>query len=178
MTNTVVLKTNLPDFKRQMKQLSLDVQRKAVRSAMFAACGVLRAAVKAKAAEPKSPKPRRPRTGTLARAVYMVRNRRGSTKGTEAFVVGVRSGRKAAKTGRDAFYWRFLEAGWIPRGPGQALRGGDRSKRLQRQRAVAGGAKVVQYPFIQPAFVMARGRAIEVFEKRMDREIQKLSARR
>jgi len=176
MTNTVVLKTNMPDFKRQMAALSVDVQRKAVRSAMFAASGVLRAAVKAKAAEPKSPTSKRPRTGTLARAVYAVRNRRGSSRGTEMFVVGVRSGRRAAKTGRDAFYWRFLEGGWIPRGPGGALRGGTRSKRLQRQRAVAGGAKVVQYPFIRPAFEIARGRAVESFERRMAREIAKLSA--
>lgn len=175
MTQMLILRTNLPDFKRQMDRVKLEVQRKSVRSATAAAAAVIRSVVKSQAAMPKSPTSRRPRTGRLASAVYAAYNRRRSTAGRVAFTVGVRSGSRQKRIGRDAFYWRFLEGGWIPRGPGQALRGGNRSKAVQRDRLRRSGATFVQYPFIAPAFASSRGRAVDAFEKRMEREVRKLN---
>ncbi len=167
--------SNLPDFKRQMAGVRLDLQGKAVRRATAAAAGVLRATAAREAAAPKATPPARLRTGTLARAVYMTRNRRASTKGAERYIVGVRSGRRAAKSNKDAFYARFLEGGWIPRGPGQRIRGGRRRKALERRRL---SSKRVQYPFMAPAFRAGQARAIEVFVQRMEREVQRIGLAR
>lgn len=167
--------SNLPDFKRQMAGLRIDLQAKAVRRATAAAAGVLRAAAARAAALPMSPTSTRRRTGTLARAIYMARNRRTSTRGAERYIVGVRSGRRAAKSNRDAFYARFLEGGWIPRGPGNRIKGGRRRKALERSR-LAG--RKVQYPFMAPAFAANTGRAVTAFVQRMEREIKRLGVAR
>jgi hypothetical protein len=165
--------SNLPDFKRQMAHLSLELQGKAVRRATAAAAGALRAEGVRAAAAPKATPPARLRTGTLARAVYMTRNRRTSTKGAERYLVGIRQGRKAARIGRDAFYARFLEGGWIPRGPGQRIAGGRRRKALERSRLAS---KRVQYPFFQSAMKAGSGRAVDVFVRRLEREVKRLGA--
>lgn len=165
--------SNLPDFKRQMAHVSLELQGKAVRRATAAAAGALRAEGVRGAAAPKATPAARPRTGTLVRAVYMTRNRRTSTKGAERYLVGVRQGRKAARTGRDAFYARWLEGGWIPRGPGQRIRGGARRKALERSR-LAG--RRVAYPFFQDRMKAGSSRAVEAFIRRLDREVKRLGA--
>jgi HK97 gp10 family phage protein len=165
--------TNLPDFKRQLREVSIEMQRKAARNATAAAASVFRAAARKNAAAPKASTPARPRTGTLARAVYMAYNRRKSSRGTVTFTIGVRAGKGAAKRGTDAYYWRWLEGGWIPRGRKGALKGGARAKALQRRR---NASNRVAYPFIAPAFKQSGGSALNAFNKRMEREIKRLQA--
>jgi HK97 gp10 family phage protein len=170
--NEVRVVTNLPDFKRQLRDVAEDMQLRATRNATAAAAAVFRAAVRRNAAAPKSTEQvgKRQRTGNLARAVRMAFSRRNSNRGKVSFVVGIPA-RRARKGGTDAFYWRFLEGGWIPRGRGQALRGGRRTKALLRSRQ---GGGQVQYPFIRPAFQQAGPRALAAFNQRMAREVERI----
>jgi HK97 gp10 family phage protein len=91
------------------------------------------------------------RTGRLQQAI-VVKRARSVPRGAVQYIVGVRSGRRGAKReaqaqGRtvsvnlDAFYWRFLEGGWVPRGPKNTLRGGRRTKALQARRARESGGR-------------------------------------
>lgn len=176
----VVVRTNLPDFKRQLTALGVEFERKAVRSSTLAAASVLRAAVKRQIISGGKPQTR---TGALMNAVYVKRSRR-STRGAERYFVGVRGKTVTRKrkgqtvTQAGAFYWRFLEGGWIARGPGQKISGGERTRSLKRERLRASGAKFYRYPFIQPAFEEARGQATDVFFRRMAAQINKLNAKR
>jgi HK97 gp10 family phage protein len=174
--------TNLPDFKRQLRDVSIEMQRKAARNATAAAASVFRAAARRTAAAPKAENiagpmvygfRKRKRTGTLARAVYMAYNRRKSSRGTVTFTIGVRAGKGAAKRGTDAYYWRWLEGGWRPRGRKGALKGGNRSRALQRSRS---GIAEISYPFIAPAFKQSGASALNAFNKRMALEIKRLQA--
>jgi hypothetical protein len=176
----LVFRSNLPEFTRQLRQIKQEFRSKVVRSANVASGGVLRAAVKAQIGQGDSP---RSRTGTLRASVYLKRSRR-STSGAERHYVGVR-GRAVQRKRKGqsvsvggAFYWRFLEGGWYPRGPGRGLRGGNRSRAAQRERSAAAGARFVKRPFIQPAFERARGTAVDAFFNRMAREVTKLNAKR
>lgn len=162
---------NLPDFKRQMARFGQDFERRTVRSATLAAANVFKKLVIAAAPVLRRPSKKRI-AGALKKSIYVYRSKR-STKGAERYVVSFRKGRKAAKTGRDAFYGRFLEAGWIPRGPGKGLRGGKRSKALQRSRSA--GGKITQYKFIGPGFARGRAAALAAFNKRISTRIAKES---
>ncbi|MEN9807761.1 MAG: hypothetical protein RL756_2281 [Pseudomonadota bacterium] len=177
----IVVRDNLPDFKRQLDRVGNELQTKSVRSAMGGKgmAGVVRDAIKTAAGLPKSPKATAPRTGNLAAAAYQLRNRRTSTRGAERWLVGIRQGRKEItnkKTGKkrtlpDAFYARFLEFGWIPRGRGNRIRGGKRRKALERDRL---SDKKVSYPFFGNAFRGVQSRALDAFIRVMTREVQKL----
>lgn len=178
----VTVVSNLPDFKRQLARFSEKIEKKIVRSATNAAAQAFKKAVVSEAPVLKKPKrgkdPRAP--GTLRRAIYAYR-KRNPQPGTVQFVVGFRKGKaqQQRKGGsRDAFYGRFLEVGWIPRGPGRSFRGGRRTKALQRERALAGGARKVQYPFIKPGFNKARGAALAAFKTRMTEGVAKASRER
>ena len=97
-------------------------------------------------------------------------------RGTIIYRIGVRQGRGEQKRNRDAYYWAWVEQGHIARGPGGALKGGVRSKSLQRRRLRAGGGKVVPpHPFFKPAFESAGSRALQVFNERLTRAIAKYS---
>lgn len=171
------VRTNLPDFKLQLARFSADFQRKTVKSALSAAATVYKKLAVAKAPvlnALKYSRKKNPRIpGLLRKAIYATRSRSKSGAGVEAFVVSFRKGVKAAKTGRDAFYGRFLELGWIPRGPGQKLKGGDRSRALQRSRNTAGGAKKYRYAFLEPAFKQGGAAAIRAFTIRIEKRIAK-----
>ena len=73
----------------------------------------------------------------------------------------------------DAYYWRWLESGFYPRRPGQALRGGKRTKALQRACAARGEQKIVK-PFIAPAFRKSENAALRVFNQRLEQEFAKI----
>lgn len=80
--------------------------------------------------------------------------------------VGVRATNVQTKSGIDPFYWRFLERGWVPRGPGQRFKGGPRRRKLERDRAIAAGAQeITKYRFLKPAFEAAGTRALDAFNK-------------
>lgn len=175
----IVIRDNLPDFKRQLDRLEQELQVRSVRRSASATARLMRDAVKRAAGLPKSPKSTRTRTGNLDAAVYALRNRRTSTRGAERWLVGVRQGKKTITNRRtgatrelpDAFYARFLEFGWIPRGRGKALRGGNRSKRLQRERLKE---QKVSYPFFGNAFRGIQSRALDTFIRVMTKEVQQL----
>ena len=173
------VRTNLPDFKLQLARFSADFQRKTVKSALGAAATVYKKLAVAKApvlnasTPPRKKNPRIP--GNLRKALYSTRSRSKSGVGVETYFVSFRRGLKGEKL--DAFYGRFLEVGWTPRGPGQKLRGGNRSRALQRARNLARGAKRYRYPFLEPAFQQGGAAAIQAFTiriaKRIDQENQK-----
>lgn len=167
---------NLPDFKRQLVVFGQDFERRTVRSATLAAANVFKKLVIAEAPLLKKPDRRRV-AGTLKKSVYVTRSKR-STRGAERYVVGFRRGKKFAKTGRDAFYGRWLELGWTPRGPGQKLRGGVRSRALQRSRNTAGGATKHQFPFINPGFRRGKSAALAAFIRRIETRLAKESRKR
>jgi hypothetical protein len=100
---------------------------------------------------------------------------RNAPRGTVTYSVGVRASKAAKGRGADPFYWRFLEAGWTPRGRGQALKGGRNRKSLERSRARAGG-RFVQYPFLEPAFKRSSSTALAAFERRFEADLSALNA--
>lgn len=165
---SVEFRTNLPDFKQQLNTLRFDFQEKAVKAAARAAGAEFRKSAKGFAPVLKSPVKGR-NTGELQKRIYsgIVRNK---TAGTVTAIVSVRSGRKSQKGANDPFYWRFLEGGWIPRGPGKRLRGGTRTKRVARARSAH---QMIKLPFLAPAFNTVRGAALDAFYRRLGEAIAK-----
>lgn len=174
---TLVVRTNLPDFSREIARMGTEFGPVVARAATRAAAQVIR-----REAVRRAPR----RTGRLARAIYIKRSR-DSTRGREHYFIGVRQGRRAQAIRRrgktinlDAYYWRFLEGGWIPRGRGQAFRGGRRARALARARALISGVRLVSYPFLGPAFEATRGQALtrfyEVAEQRVAKWQQRAAA--
>jgi HK97 gp10 family phage protein len=172
MNNDFNLVVNASQFREQLRILSADIRIKGVNSAVRAAAQVFRKAVIANAPVLKQPTKNRV-AGTLKRAIFVKRSKR-STSGAVRYFIGVRTGTKAAKSNRDAFYWRFLEAGWMPRGPGAKLKGGTRSRAFQRRQNKAAGAKKIQYKFIQPAFDQAKKNAETAFSASMEKYLKKI----
>lgn len=169
--NEVIVRTNLPQVQRQLREFGLDFERRVVRSATNAAAQVIKKLAKQNAPVLKTPKRGRI-PGALRAAIYIGRDRR-VPRGVERQYVSVKGKGDKSKP----FYWRFLEAGWIPRGPGQKFRGGERSRALQRSRALASGARKVQYPFIAPAFSAGQGGAISAFYDRIAKRIARENAK-
>lgn len=166
MTVTV----NLPDFRRQLAEVEKRTRLRVTRNAVRAAASVFRRFARDRApvlkATGKFNRHRVP--GALKRNID-IRQVRSRERGVVGLNVGVRVG-KSTKGRGVPFYWRWLEGGWIPRGRGQGIKGGDRSKALQRRRLIAGGAKRRQFPFLAPAFAAGQGAAVQAFNDRMERE--------
>lgn len=171
----ITYRDNLPDFKRQMEKAGKDF--------VPIVGAASRAAAREFAKEVRKFAPRD--TGKLSRAVVIKRARR-VPRGTIQYIVGIRQGKSQQRLQRkrkgkmlsvdlDAFYWRFLEGGWIPRGAKGALRGGRRTKALQARRGRASGARRVRYPFLQPAFTSASGRALSAFYSAMGEGVKRLN---
>lgn len=161
MADGVAVKVNIPDFKRQLVALGQRMERNIVRRGLRAAGAVFRDEARRRA--PVLREPRKGRVaGALKRAIQSANSRR-STRGKPEQIVYVRATRAQTKRGIDPFYWRFLEGGWVPRGPGKRLKGGKRRRALERERVIAGGAQVVSYPFLKPAFEAVGPRALDAF---------------
>lgn len=174
MSDGIIVRVNLPAFRREIKTLGAKVERRVVAAGVRAAGIVFRDAARAAAPRLKKPDLRRV-PGALARGVRLARSRKGE-RGTVAMFVGVKASKGARKTARDPFYWRFLEGGWIPRGRGQALRGGTNAKALQRRRLLAGGASRLSLPFLLPAFQRSQGAALTAFNRKVDERLAQLEA--
>lgn len=169
--NDIEFRTNLPDFRAQLRAIGNDFQRRAVRSATGAAATVFKQIVIARAPVLKPENRRVGRiTGTLKRNVIVTRSRRLSGNGVEVYTVTVREGKKSKFV--DAFYWRFLEGGWIPRGPGKRIFGGKRRRAIERKRL---GSGRVEYPFIAPAFAAGHDAALAAFNARIAKKIHEYS---
>jgi HK97 gp10 family phage protein len=174
MSDAVTVKINLGQFRRELADLGLKVERRVTTNAVRAAARVYRDAAKGGAPRLRKPDPRRI-AGALAAAVSIFRAR-NAQRGTVTYSVGVRASKAAKGRGADPFYWRFLEAGWTPRGRGQALTGGRNRKSLERSRARAAGGRFVQYPFLAPAFQRSSSAALAAFERRFDSDLAALNA--
>lgn len=172
MADGITIKTNLPDFKKQLKDFGYDMERKVFRSGVAAAANVFR-----KLTVQLVPV----RTGLLKKAIYTKRAR-DSRNGLEHYFVGVRQGKKAQRRkggSLDAFYWRFVEQGHLVRRRGRGIRGGRRSAALQRSRLNASGAaRVPAYPFLAPAFQRGKDQALQAFTTRVQARIDKENAKR
>jgi HK97 gp10 family phage protein len=143
----------LEQLKKALNQLPVEIQQKALRSAVSASAKVVvdSAIAKAPAGE----------TGNLKKAIYRYRSRSGSGTGRETYLVGVRKGKKAyADTARnrrlnrvgkkytvqgEAYYWRFLEFGTV---------------------------KMQAKPFMRPAFEGSKSRILDVMKERLGKAIQ------
>jgi len=174
VSDGLTVRVNLPQFRRELRDLGAKVEKRVVAAGVRAAGVVFRDAARALA--PRLKKfDRRRSPGALAAAVRLAQSRRGR-RGTVAYFVGVKASASAKGRGRDPFYWRFLEAGWIPRGRGQKLRGGVNSRNLQRRRLVAAGASRVQVPFLAPAFARRQGAALAAFNAKVDERLAQLES--
>lgn len=165
-----VVKTNLPEVRGELLRFAGDVAPKILRGATSAAASVFKKLAIANAPH---------RSGRLKRAIYMVRIREQSGRGAEVYRIGVRSGKKQQKADRDAFYWRWVEAGYWRRAPGANLRRGLHTIRLQRARDKVSGraTRVEGQEYLGRAFregnQAALKRFYDVVESRIKRENKK-----
>jgi hypothetical protein len=170
MSEAVVVKTNIPDFRKQLAELGTRFERRVATRASRAAALVFRNIAREIAPE---------RTGELRRGIYVGRSRE-SRPGKVVYFVSVRSFRRRTAVARlkrrraglvDPFYWRFQEGGWVPRGRGRGFRGGARRRTIERNRAIAAGARRVSNPFLAPAFSRGGSQALQAFNAEMERGI-------
>lgn len=177
MADGLNMKFDIPAFAAQLRAFGNDFSRLALRAATNAAAQIYKKAAIAKAPILQGFTNKRRVPGTLKRAIYVVRAR-DSKVGFEHYQVSFRSGKKGTK-GRDAFYGRFLEAGWVPRGRGKGLKGGKRSKALQRSRNIAAGAtKITKYRFLDPVFGPSTSAAIAAFNAKIQQRLDKENAKK
>lgn len=181
MTNSITVRNNLPEFKRELLALGQRIERNIARAALRASAKVV--ADEANRIAPVLAKPilgrkRRRIPGALRNSIRVIGSRR-SKRGLPAYALWVRATSKQAENGVDPFYWRFLEAGWIPRGPGNRFKGGKRRRAVERERALASGAqKITKYRFFEPAFKSKQAAAIDAFVKRVETGIAKENQKR
>lgn len=168
----ITVTSNLPEVAIELRKLGDRVEKQFIRRSLTAAGAVMRALARSKA--PVLTTNRKGRvSGALKRAIYSARSRRKSRAGVEVFTIGVRSkvkiGRGASAVTADPFYWYFQEKGWAPRGPGNKLRGGNRSRRLQRERNARAGARQIPGKwFLRDAAREGQQPALDAFYRRMD----------
>jgi hypothetical protein len=172
----VALRVNIADFRRDLQALGDRVTRRVVRNAVVASARALVPIARSQAPILKSQDKRRT-PGALRRAIYAGRPKADGQSVSAR--VSVRGKPQKNRKGRvaDAFYWRFLEGGWTPRGPGKRLRGGTRRRALERRRNAAAGARSYRFPFLAPAFERAQSQMLRIFEERITAGIAREQAR-
>jgi HK97 gp10 family phage protein len=177
MNDSMMLRMNgLPAFSARLRALGADMERKVVRAGALAAGVVFRNAARQNAPSLKLGNKRKDRVpGALKRSIYATRSKSKSRPGLEAIVVAARAGTKTGKKGvATAFYWRWVEAGHLARGPGGKLKGGNRSRELQRARLKQSGGKFVPgVAFLGRAFSGRQEQAVAAFNKRIEARIAK-----
>lgn len=166
----------IPEFSARLRAFSIDMQKKVIRSGAMAAAAVFRNAARNNTPVSKLSKRGGSTPGTLKKSIFAGRSKTRSKPGTETYTVGARGG--AGKTTRKnavtAYYWRWVEAGHLVRGAGKKLKGGDKSRALQRERLKTAGAKFVPpNAFLRRAFQSKQSEAINAFNKRIEARIQK-----
>ena len=173
------VRTNLPDFRRQMDELGPKVGRRVLRFAVAGAARVFRDVARARApmrqASARGGKVFASRYGNrmpglLRRSIIVVRNRRESGRTTETYTSTVRTGDPPTKGGasRDAYYWRWVEAGHVKRQPGGRLTGGARTRSAARAALRRGGEFVEGRWYMRSAFAQAGNRALAEFYRRAE----------
>lgn len=172
MTDGVRVSVDLARLRRELGAAGARIERRAAGDGVRAAARVFRDRARGNVGGVGGGP--RIRTGALRRAIVVARSRQRQ-RGLVAYYVGVRASKAQRRRGADPFYWRFLEGGWIPRGPGRKLRGGERSRALQRRRAVEGGARRREYPFLAPAFRTGGAAALAAFRERFNARLREVS---
>jgi hypothetical protein len=166
--NGIEVRVDIPNFALSLSRFKNEFREKIVRDATRAAANVFREAVIREA-----PVLRRLRAdrvpGALKRGIY-IKFKRGDPEQMHYFVSFRK--RRNRDTGKieDPFYGRFLELGWIPRGPRKKFAGGVKSRALARTRHAN---LRISRPFIQPAFKEASRRALDTFIRKMDSGIRR-----
>ena len=177
MTTVVEVRTNLPDFRRQLAAMDAKMRKSTLRKALRAGANVYKAAVQGKAPVAKRavyrPKGYSTIPGRLKFSIRVGFGRRAGQHVVRAFITP--GSKKFTRQWGDPYYWRWLEGGWVPRGPGKRLRGGKRSVALQRARLAKAGLKVTKHKFVAPAFASAGKRPLDVFNEEMERGFRLLS---
>lgn len=177
--------TGLGDLKANFKKLGEAMERRVARAMVASGGAVLKKEAK-QLAQVYGLK----RTGALLKNI-VIKRESAAPAGTAQYNLGVRHGRNLTKkqktvgaslkrnrAGRvqvrykdDPFYWRYLEFGWIPRGPGQSLKGG--AKRKAEARKASSGRKIPGRSFIEKALTNKRQQAIDAMAERLQRELDK-----
>lgn len=170
MPDGVKVTIDLPDFRRQLREVEKRFRRRAVSQGVRDAAKVFRDAARQSAPVLRRRDPRR-LPGVLRNAITIARSKR-APRGAVAYSVIVRAGKGRRGTARDPFYWRFLEAGWIPRGPGRRVRSSARQRNAERD----GGRGRVSYPFLAPAFRSRQGAAVSAFNRGVERRLAEVQA--
>lgn len=167
--------TGLPEFSARLRGLGADMERKVVRAGALAAGVIFRNAARNNAPSLKLGSKRKDRTpGALKKSIYATRSKSKSRPGLESIVVAARSGSKTNKKGvATAFYWRWVEDGHVARGPGGKLKGGNRSREVQRARLKQAGKFVPGVGFFKRAFADRQDQAVTAFNKRVEARIAK-----
>ena len=165
MPDGVKVTIDLPDFRRQLREVEKRFRNRAVSQGARDAARVFRDGARQAAPVLRTRDPRR-LPGVLRTAITVARSKKRE-RGLIAVSVIVRAGKGRRGTARDPFYWRFLEAGWIPRGPGRRAASTGRQRNAERD---AGRGRVA-YPFLAPAFRSRQGAAVSAFNRGVERRL-------
>jgi hypothetical protein len=166
MPDQITVRVNLPDFRRQLQEIGDRMEKRVVRGALRDASRVFQRAAKQRAPVLRKPDPRRV-PGRLRESIVVASVR--GPRGVIRFRVVPRARKATRRRGKAdlPFYWVWLEGGWIPRGPGRRLRGGQSRKREIR----ASSGRTYRYPFLAPAFQGAQGAALAAYSSSFERRI-------
>lgn len=189
MPDGLSIKLEIPDFTAQLKKFERKVQKGIAARAVNKGARVFKVFAQRKA--PVLARANKYRIkGLLQRTIIVAKSKFNNKtrieytvmvkgpKRIKSAVKRLKAKRKAAGRATDAFYWYFLEHGWAPRRPGQALRGGDRKKRLQRERnRAAGNTFITGKAFFAKAFRQAQGPALLAVIREMNAGIDEENKR-
>lgn len=176
MAGEYIRLTGVDDLRAALRDLDRSMRRKVLKAALRSAARVIQSDAKSRAPVLQVPTPRRV-PGTVKRSIVVRASKLARRKNMLGVYVTVKASKaRVKKDGRqDPFYFRFLEEGWIPRGPGRGLRGSDRKKRAVR--AQDAGRKV-QRPFLGPALQAKSQAAVQAFEREVLPAIAKFNRRK
>lgn len=171
-----VIVKGLPELKAKFQQVSAEVGTKVLRVGAAAASGVIRDAVKAAAPEGKKTR-KRGRflvpPGTLKAAALHKFAREESNVTQVAYIVTFRQGKRYQKTGRDAYYARWVERGHliVPRGRKTPVYSKAQSITTRRKAAAVANKRVPGKFFMANASLAAASpaaqRAVDVMDARL-----------
>lgn len=172
MRDGVSVKVDIPDFRRQLAEVEQRMRRRVVTGAIRDAAKVFLNAARQRAPVLRKPDPRRI-PGRLRESIVIARVRGGRSKFALRVVPRSRKETSRRAAASVPFYWVWLEGGWIPRGPGQRVRGGERARSRERARS---SYRRVQYPFLGPAFQSSQGAALAAYNAGIFRRIREIQA--
>ena len=168
--------SGLDELSAKLKALPPRIAKNALRRSVSAGARVIR--IEARNRAPISASPRRrgsgmiSKPGTLKRAAMSFSIREKSNQVQQTFGVAFKSGKKEQAKGRDAFYWKWVEAGHriIPRRSKTGSNSGGIAARRKQHR----GGFVQGRRFLRDAFNATAQRAIEAIKSKLSDDLAKL----